>query len=372
VGFRGLEGELIMNKTIRFYVAQIIALAFLSLVLAFPVCAQTGERVWNFDKDAAGKPPQGFTSALTGQGTIGEWTVMKDATAPSQPSVLAQTSQDRTDYRFPLAIAEGTNYRDLALSVKFKAISGKVDQGAGLVFRLKDKDNYYIVRANALEDNFRLYHVVKGRRVQFAGANFKVTSQEWHEIKVEARGDEIKCYYDKQLKFTAKDSTFKDAGKVGLWTKADSVIYFDDLTAKELGGSASSSSADRIYAQRLVDELAARHPELVRIGMHVTPPNKPDNIIIACNMSDRIGLKSDPEDLKAMKSGQPVVLKEGGNFDVTLPLHDAAGKAIGAIGLTFRSLPGEQSEGAARRAQAMAHEIEKQIASTNQLFEQRG
>jgi len=360
-----------MKRTVRFGAAQIIALACLSFVPAHPVGAQTGERVWNFDKDVAGKAPQGFTSALTGQGTIGEWTVTKDATAPSQPNVLAQTSQDKTDYRFALAIAEGTNYKDLALSVKFEAISGKVDQGAGLVFRLQDKGNYYIVRANALEDNFRLYHVVKGRRVQFAGANFKVTSQEWHEIKVEARGDEFKCYYDKQLKFTAKDGTFKDAGKVGLWTKADSVIYFDDLTAKELSASASASSSG-IYAQRLVDELAARHPELVRIGMHVTPPNKPDNIIIACNLSERIGRKSDPEDLKAMRSGQPVVLKEVGNFDVTLPLHDAAGNAIGAIGLTFKPLAGERPEGAARRARAMAREIENQIASTNQLFEQRG
>jgi hypothetical protein len=360
-----------MNKTIRFCVAQMIAFACVSFILATKVGAQTGDRVWNFDHDTAGKPPEGFTSALTGQGTIGEWTVTKDATAPSQANVLAQTSQDKTDYRFTLAIAEGTSYRDLALSVKFKAMSGKVDQGAGLIFRLKDKDNYYIVRANALEDNFRLYHVVNGRRVQFAGANFKVTSQEWHEIKVEARGDEFKCYYDTQLKFAAKDSTFKDAGKVGLWTKADSVIYFDDLTAKDLGHSASASSVEMIYAQRLVDALAAGHPELLRIGMHVTPPNRSDNIIIACNVSERIGRKSDPEDLKAMNSGQPVVLKEGENFDVTLPLHDATGQVIGAIGLTFKPLPGEKNADAARRARAMAHEIEKQIASRAQLFERR-
>jgi hypothetical protein len=360
-----------MIKTVRSCAALFIAFSAVSFALPFPVGAQTSERLWNFDRDAAGKPPDGFTSALTGQGTIGLWVVMKEATAPSQPNVLAQTSQDKTDYRFPLAIAEGTSYKDLALSVKFKAISGKVDQGAGLVFRLKDKDNYYIVRANALENNFRLYHVVDGRRIQFAGANFKVTSQEWHEIKVEARGDEFKCYYDGQLKFGAKDSTFKEAGKIGLWTKADSVIYFDDFTVKDLSGSASLTPAGKIYAQRLVDELAARYPELVRIGMHVTPPNKSDNIIIACNVSERIGQKSDPEDLKAMNSGQPVVLKEGENFDVTLPLHDAAGKVIGAIGLTFTPLSGEQDRDAASRARAMAHEIEKQIASTVQLFERR-
>src|SRR2546422_10929681 len=117
--------------------------------------AQSGQRTWNFDKDTPGKAPEGFTSALTGQGTAGQWVVTREATAPSAPNVLAQTSQDKTDYRFPLAIAEGTSYKDLALTVKFKTISGTVDQGAGLVFRLQDKDNYYIVRANALRSEER-------------------------------------------------------------------------------------------------------------------------------------------------------------------------------------------------------------------------
>src|SRR6266849_11005893 len=138
------------------------------------VAAQSVGKKWDFDSDAEGKAPAGFSFARTGQGSEGQWVVKKDESAPSKPNVLAQTSQDKTDYRFPLAIAEGTSYKDLALTVKFKTISGTVDQGAGLVFRLQNKDNYYIVRANALEDNFRLYHVVNGRRIQFAGANFKV------------------------------------------------------------------------------------------------------------------------------------------------------------------------------------------------------
>src|SRR2546422_10989045 len=222
-------------KKLRYMQARFLPGMCLMLAPILMVAAQSGQKKWNFATDADGKPPAGFSFARTGQGGDGQWVVKKDESAPSKPNVLAQTSQDKTDYRFPLAIAEGTSYKDLTLSVKFKAISGAVDQGAGLLFRLKDKDNYYIVRANALENNFRLYHVVNGRRIQFAGANFKVSSQAWHEIKVEARGEEFKCYYDGQLKFTAKDGTFKDAGKVGLWTKADSVIYFDDLTARELG-----------------------------------------------------------------------------------------------------------------------------------------
>src|SRR5712692_3171950 len=223
----------------RRYSMKFTLMATVALVLTAAMTtasAQTGKRAWSFDQDPVGKMPQGFTSALTGKGTIGQWSVTKNDSAPSPPNVLAQTSTDTTDYRFPLAIAEDTNYKDLALSVKFKTISGKVDQGAGLVLRLKDKDNYYIVRANALEDNFRLYHVVKGRRVQFAGANFKVTSNSWHEIKVEARGNEFKCFYEGKLRITAKDETLKDAGKIGLWTKADSVIHFDDLVVEDLGG----------------------------------------------------------------------------------------------------------------------------------------
>ena len=117
------------------------------------------------------------------------------------------------------------------LSVRFKAVSGTIDRAAGLVFRLRDANNYYIVRANALENNYRLYHVVNGRRSQFAGANLKVTSGEWHELRVEAMGNKITCYFDGNKKIEATDDAFKDAGKIGLWTKADSVTYFDDLKA---------------------------------------------------------------------------------------------------------------------------------------------
>src|SRR6266446_5387664 len=149
---------------------------------------------YNFDNDSAGTMPAKFHGARTGQGSEGKWVVMADATAPSKPNVAAQTSTDKTDYRFPLLIADEGSFGDLDLRVKFKAISGSVDQAGGLVFRLKDPNNYYIVRANALEDNYRLYHVVDGRRRQFAGENFKVTSGVWHQLRVEAVGNKFSCY----------------------------------------------------------------------------------------------------------------------------------------------------------------------------------
>jgi hypothetical protein len=189
---------------------------------------------YNFDRDTPGQLPARFHGAKTGAGTQEKWSVTADPTAPSKPNVVTQTSTDPTDYRFPLLISDEGSFQDLALSVKFKAVSGSIDRAAGLVFRLKDPNNYYIVRANALENNYRLYHVVNGRRSQFAGATFKVTSGEWHELRIEAVGNKITCYYDGSKKIEATDDTFKNAGKVGLWTKADSVTSFDDLkvTAK--------------------------------------------------------------------------------------------------------------------------------------------
>ncbi len=324
---------------------------------------------YNFDGDAVGKLPAHWSSARTGQGTDGTWVVQQDATAPSKPNVLAQTSTDTTDYRFPLAILDEGSYQDVAVSVKFRAVAGKVDQAGGIVFRYQDPNNYYIVRANALEDNYRLYHVLAGRRRQFAGVNLRVTPNVWHTLRMEIVGNQIRCYYDGELKISASDETFRGAGKVGVWTKADSVIHFDDLAIQDLSPPKSSAAANKTFAQKLVDDLAAKHSEITRIGLHLTPPQGADNIIVASNLPAKIGQKSDPEDLRAMRSGRPVVLKEAGSFDVTLPLHDASGKTIGALGLTFKPARGEQESAAIKRAKDAARELEKQIPSAAKLFE---
>lgn len=194
---------------------------------------EKGSVTFNFDADAVDQAPKGFEFGRTGGGTQGKWVVKAQQEAPSGSNVLAQVDTDDTDYRFPVAFT-GPEMKDLRLSVKCKPVSGKVDQGCGLVFRLKDADNYYVTRANALEDNVHLYHVVKGKRVQFAGWNGKVKSGVWHELAVEAKGDSLQVFFDGKKVIDAHDKTFTNAGKFGVWTKADSVIYFDDLTAKPL------------------------------------------------------------------------------------------------------------------------------------------
>lgn len=160
--------------------AKHVLFALLTLGLAARAAAEEKlPLTFNFDADKPGDPPKGFEFGRTGEGTPGKWVVQTQKDAPSAPNVLVQTDTDATDYRFPVAFT-GPELKDLRLSVKCKAMSGKVDQGCGLVFRLKDSDNYYVTRANALENNVRLYHVVKGSRRQFAGWNGKVPIRPLH------------------------------------------------------------------------------------------------------------------------------------------------------------------------------------------------
>lgn len=207
-----------------------IVLIVLCTLLVFTRMGLAAQTMLDFDTAEVGKLPVDFSTALTGGGGPVVWVVKEEPSAPSGGKVLAQTSTDTTDYRFPLCVYDKVTARDVEVAVRFKAIAGKVDQAAGLMVRFQDKDNYYITRANALEDNVRLYKVVGGSRKQFAGTKAKVSSGEWHALKLAVKGKHFQVYFDDKLLFEADDDTFKDAGKVGLWTKADSVTYFDDLT----------------------------------------------------------------------------------------------------------------------------------------------
>jgi hypothetical protein len=211
------------------------SIAALPLLLVGVAFAQ-GEamKTWDFQKDQVGQAPAGFSFGKTGQGRPGKWVVADDPGASAGGHVLAQVDTDGTDYRFPVAVADAPLLKDLRLEVRCKPVSGKVDQACGLVFRYRDENNYYVARANALEDNVRLYHVVSGRRRQFAGWNGKVAGQTWHTLAVEARGNHFQVLYDGNPVIDAQDDTFKEAGKVGVWTKADSVTHFDALSAKSL------------------------------------------------------------------------------------------------------------------------------------------
>ena len=186
-------------------------------------------------------PPEFLTTWRTGSGATGDWQVVQDPTA-TQGRAIAQLSKDDTDSRYPLAVYQPLPAQDVEASVRFKTVSGRVDQAAGLAVRLQDADNYYIARANALEGNVRLYRVVKGDRNQLASASVGVSSGQWHTLTLRAEGDRLSVSLNGKPLITQTDRTFLGLGKVALWTKADSVTHFDQIRITPLGLAASSTA----------------------------------------------------------------------------------------------------------------------------------
>ena len=197
------------------------AIAILSVVLLAAAAAETV----NFDKAEAGKPPAGWTATQTGSGQA-KWAVVEDATAPSKPNVLRQSGEAT----YPVCLKDDSSLKDGFLEVRFKAISGREDQAAGLVWRAHDANNYYVARANALENNVTIYHTINGRRTEKKRTSMKVPANQWQTLRVDVRGNHFTVSLNGQKALDWDDDTFKDAGKVGLWTKADSVTLFDDFT----------------------------------------------------------------------------------------------------------------------------------------------
>jgi Domain of Unknown Function (DUF1080) len=177
-----------------------------------------GKQTWDFESDEPGKIAKGFSNE------VGRWVVEQDG----KNRVLAQKAVSDDD-TFNVTLIEGTNSKDLDLSVKLKAVAGKNDQGGGVVWRAKDAKNYYIARYNPLEDNFRVYKVVAGKRTMFENAKVP-GDMEWHTLRITMVGSKITCYLDGKKSLEAEDSTFPEAGRIGLWSKADAQSSFDDLT----------------------------------------------------------------------------------------------------------------------------------------------
>jgi hypothetical protein len=192
-----------------------------------------------FDGASVGKVPDGWSVAMTHAGGPPRWEILRDPSAPTPPFVLAQTSQDRTAGRFPIAVWERASIRDGEVSVAFKTVSGEVDQAAGIVWRYQDANNYYIVRANALENNIVLYKVENGVRLSIApkglpsrsyGVKHQIPRNVWSRLGVVFNGADFGVYFNKEHVFNAEDGTITKPGKTGLWTKADSVTYFAEFS----------------------------------------------------------------------------------------------------------------------------------------------
>ena len=192
------------------------------IVVAIFAAASAGNiaqaQSWNFDNDRPGAIAKGFS------GELGNWVVVRS----DNGNALAQTATNSSS-TFNITLVTDTHARDVDLSVKMKAVAGETDQGGGIAWRAKDAKNYYLARYNPLEDNYRLYKVVDGKRTMFLSADI-AHSDGWHTLRVTMNGERIECYYDGKKSLDHTDETLRDAGMIGLWTKADAQTQFDELT----------------------------------------------------------------------------------------------------------------------------------------------
>ena len=202
-------------------------LIILACWLTWP--AGAGQGCVNFDDAKLGTAPDGWQATETGIGAA-HWSVEKDESAPSPSQVLKQSGEAE----FPICIFQKAEMADGFVEVKFKPVSGKEDQAGGVIFRVKDKDDYYIARANALEDNVVLFHTLRGHREQVKSVDVKVASQQWHKLRAEFRGPHITLHFDGKQVLETDDAALEGSGKIGVWTKADSVTLFDDFCFGEL------------------------------------------------------------------------------------------------------------------------------------------
>jgi hypothetical protein len=223
---------------------QILICMAVCALAALPLAAQESEATpsYTFEMDSIGNSPDGFRAALTGGGGPVDWKVIERDDAPSPPQVVAQLSADATRARYPLLVLDDFAAKDVDVSVQFLPVSGKVDQAAGIVWRWRDDGNYFVVRANALENNVVAYKTVGGERSSIGikgapdsyGVKAEVPSGRWSTLRVRMVGNTAEVFLNDAKLFEVENDAFMQPGKVGLWTKADSVTYFDNFQVRSL------------------------------------------------------------------------------------------------------------------------------------------
>jgi hypothetical protein len=337
------------------------------------------ERKFDFSTVPENQPPPGFRSAVTGQGKPGKWrVVLDDVPSDLMPSlspethsvnkraVLAQLAEDPLDEHFPLLIYEPDSYGDFSMSTHLKTVRGTAEQMAGVAFRIQDETNYYVVRASSLGNTFRFYKVVNGVRGPPVGPEIQIRSNTWHELKIDCEGNQFRFSLNgtEITNVTDKINPFL-SGKVGFWTKSDSVSYFADTkiiyTPRELP------------AQSIVREVLKKYPKLVDLRIFV--PESPGatngtKLVAAKNESDIGEAGGDSENAVLAQTGMYYGKdRQKGTVIVMMPLRDRNGDCVAAVRVVMKSLPGQTEQNAIARATPVIRAVQEHVRSLQDLVE---
>jgi hypothetical protein len=361
-----------------FLFASLMAMRNLCLLLlvAFGLSARGVELKINFGNLSAGQTPTNFHKALAGGGAPGDWKIVMDeapsAFTPLMPQlgpaarvnrrpVLAQLSQDPAGERFPMLIYDGQTFKNFKLTTQFKIVSGVAEQMAGVVFRFENASNFYVLRASALGRNVRFYKVVDGIRSDPIGPVLDIATNTWHTLAVQCLGNQITCWFDgRPLMSTLNDSSFS-AGKIGFWTKSDSVSYFGDTTIDYTPVVPA--------AQLLVRDLMKKYSRTLGLRIY-TPDDQGGMRILASKDEKEIGQPGTDAEKKAFTSGTISMGHSKGKVVVDMPLNDRNGEPIATVQVELKSSSlNETQDMVLTRARIIVNEMQQRVLTKDDLMQ---
>jgi hypothetical protein len=335
--------------------------------------AAGAERTFDFGEAREGQVPPGFRSTVTGQGKPGQWKVLLDDVAPLLPplnpqaphvakqAVLAQVSQDGTDDHYPLLVFDDDVFGDFTLTTSFKLVSGQTEQMAGLAFRIQDEKNYYYVRASGLGGTFYFFKFVNGDLIGPIGSRVVITNGVWHELSVECKGSQVTCSLDgKPIILRMLQDNFAK-GKIGFWTKSDSVSYFANTRI--------------VYtplenpAQAIVRDTVRKYSKLLGLKLFVLGADSKTTRLVGSVDPSEIGHPGAKAELDVLTEGLVYYGRDGASVSVTLPLRDRNGDLVAAAKVIMKSFPGQTEQNAVARATPILRHIQARVQSLKDLVD---
>jgi hypothetical protein len=336
------------------------------------------ERKFEFSHYREGETPPGFRSAVTGYGKPGQWKIVAEDVPSMMPpisdhpsssssvrtthSVLAQVATDPTDEHFPVFIYEEKKFGDFTLKTKFKTVKGVVEQMAGIAFRVLNESNYYVVRASSLGNTFRFYKVLEGQRGPLVGPDISIPSGTWHDMTVECKGNQIRCELDgKELISVTDKANAITSGKIGFWTKSDSVSYFGDTTIDYVPFETS--------AQKIVRDVLHKYPKLLALKIYLPEEDRSVTKVVASGDERDLGQPGAKTEREVIGRGETYYGKEKDVVSVIMPLRDRNGETMAAVRVVMKSFPGQTEETAIGRAAPIVKDIQSRAKAVDDLLE---
>src|SRR5882724_9318303 len=329
------------------------------------------ERVFDFSKMPTNQPPADAVSMAAGEGQPGVWKVLMDeapmvsldSNSPvmAKKSVVGQLASDATDEHFPLLILGGDTYGDFTFTARVKIVDGVTEQMAGIAFRIQDEKNFYVLRVSALGRNVLFYKVVNGMRGDLFGPRMDIRKGQWQELSVECRGNRILCLLNGQeIMPAAIDNSFS-SGKLGFWTKSDSISYFTDARV--------TYTPREPFAQQLVQDTMKEYPRLLGLKVFTKTGSSSETRLIASNDQTGIGQPGAKSDVDVIDRGVNYYLKGKESVVVTMPLRDRNGDPQAAVQITKKTFPGQTEENAIVRAMPIIKTMQQRAATATSLTE---